>query len=341
MNKMNHIIRILFLTALAAFLLGSCKKTSDDETAAAAERYFEAWRAIHYPDAVKKGGIYIIEDEPGTGMEWMESLPVTFLTYTMRNLDGTVSHNSDEAWARQLGTWDQSYYYGPQVVLTGESMSYAGLDVLLDGMRQGGTRTAIVPSWMMTYERYDNDDEYLKHQTDVSSAIYTIKFIDQTENIQDYEFREMKSYAQSHWNVSDTLSTAAVFFKSHTVFKTEPEAMPKDTTVYINYIGRRISDGQVFDTNIADTAKFYHIYNSSRTYEPVSVTWAETATDIKMGDNKVVSGFAYGLAAMHPEESASFVFGNSLGYGSSGGSNTNLIPPYAALRFDVDLVPKP
>ncbi|MBQ6762549.1 MAG: FKBP-type peptidyl-prolyl cis-trans isomerase [Bacteroidales bacterium] len=342
MKKMNHILRNVLLTALAACTLGSCKKTSDDETAASAERYFEAWREIHYPNAVKKGGIYIIEDKAGTGMEWMESLPVTFLTYTMRELDGTVTHNSDEAWARQLGTWNQTYYYGPQVAMVGEGLSYAGLDDLLDGMRQGGTRTAIIPSWMMTYERYDNLDDYVKHPTDVTATIYTIKFLGQTENLQDYEFREMKAYAKEQWNVTDTLSTAAVFFKSHSDFgKEEPEAMPNDTTVYINYIGRRISDGQVFDTNIADTAKFYHIYNASRTYEPISVSWAEKPADIKMNGSTVVGGFGHGLAAMHPGESASFVFGYNLGYGSSGGKDTNMIPPYAALRFDVDLVPKP
>ena len=64
----------------------------------------------------------------------------------MRELDGTVTYNTDEMWAQQLGEWDQTYYYGPQVVPTGEEASYAGLDILLEGMRQGGTRTAIIPS---------------------------------------------------------------------------------------------------------------------------------------------------------------------------------------------------
>lgn len=341
MKKMNHILRNVLLTALAACTFGSCKKTTDDETAAAAQRYFEAWRTIHYPNAVEKDGIYIIEDKAGTGMEWRENLPITFLTYTMRNQDGTVSYNSDETWARQLGTWNRTYYYGPQVAMTGEGLSYAGLDALLDGMRQGGTRTAIVPSWMMTYDRYDDPEEYMKHTTEASTTIYTIKFLDQTDNLQDYEFREMKAYAKEHWNVTDTLSTAAVFFKSHSDLGKEPEAMPNDTTVYINYIGRRISDGQVFDTNIADTAKFYHIYNASKTYEPISVSWAEKPADIKMDGSSVVSGFGHGLAAMHPGESASFVFGYDLGYGSSGSKDTNMIPPYAALRFDVQMVPEP
>ena len=339
---MNHILpRLILLPVAAALVAVSCNKNVGEGANVALKRQFDAWRAIHYPAAQEKDGIYIIEDIPGTGREWDDDLPVTFLTYTMRDLDGTVTYNTDEQWAKQMGTWTRTGYYGPQITLTGEEASYAGLDVLLDGMRQGGTRTAIVPSWMMTYDRYDDPEEYMKHTTEASTTIYTIKFLDQTDNLQDYEFREMKAYAKEHWNVTDTLSTAAVFFKSHSDLGKEPEAMPNDTTVYINYIGRRISDGQVFDTNIADTAKFYHIYNASKTYEPISVSWAEKPADIKMDGSSVVSGFGHGLAAMHPGESASFVFGYDLGYGSSGSKDTNMIPPYAALRFDVQMVPEP
>ena len=337
---MNHILRrIAILPAIAAVLAASCSKNTGEGTNVALKRQFDAWRAIHYPDAVEKDGIYIIDETPGTGLEWNENLQVTFMTYTLRSLDGTVSSNSDEQWAKQLGTWDRTYYYGPQVVLTGKGMSYAGLDALLDGMRQGGTRTAIIPSWMMTRERYDSVDKYLETETEVSSMIYTVKFLEQTENLAEYELRQLRTYSISHWGVPDTLSTAAVFFKSFTEFPSEPAEMPNDTTVYINYTGRRISDGQVFDTTIADTAKFYHIYNASKTYSPVSVTWAEEATSIKMGESSVINGFAYGLKAMHPDEKASFAFGYNLGYGSSGSGN--LIPAYAALRFDVEMVPQP
>ena len=339
-NKMNMKSLIIQSSlVLAAALSVACNKTDSENPNEATQRYFDAWRAIYYPGAVEKNGIYIIDDEPGTGLEWRESLPITFLTYVMRDLDGTVAYNSDEQWAKQLGTWNQTYYYGPQVVTTGESLSYAGLDALLDGMRQGGTRTAIVPSWMMTYDRYDSVKDYLKHETEVSATIYTIKFIEQTANLYTYELDHMRDYAASHWGVTDTLSTAAVFFKSFTEFESEPLEMPTDTTVYIDYIGRRMSDGQVFDTTIADTAKFYNIYDPSRTYTPVSVSWAETATEIKMGGNSVVKGFAYGLKAMHAGEKASFLFGYNLGYSSSGSGN--LIPPYAALRFDVEMVPEP
>ena len=340
MNKMNHILpRLALLPVVAALLAASCNKNSGEGANVALKRQFDAWRAIHYPAAVEKDGIYVIDDTPGAGPAWNKDLGITFMTYTMRSLDGTVTYNTDETWAKQLGEWDQTYYYGPQVVPTGKDASYAGVDILLEGMREGGTRTAIIPSWMLTYNRYATLDGYLAVSTDTPSTIYTITLLGQTKSITDNKSRELKDYASRNWHVSDTLSTAAVFFKSFTHFDEEPVEMPSDTTVYINYTGRRVPDGQVFDTTIADTAKLYHIYNPSKNYAPVPVTWAEKPTEIKLDGSSVVGGFAHGLFAMHPGEKASFCFGFDLGYGSSGSGK--LIPGYAALQFDVELVPKP
>lgn len=340
--RMNSILKTACLLAFGACILGSCAKASTEGTNQTQKRYLDAWRAIHYPGSVEKNGIYLIEDIPGTGSTWTNTRPVSFVTYTVRDLTGAVTSNTNEEWAKQLGTWNQTYYYGKQVVITGETASYAGLDALLEGMRVGGTRTAIIPSWMMTLERYDKADEYFEHETSNSSAIYTVTLLGQTDDLVEYEFDEMKAYSAANWGVTDTLSTAAVFFKSHAEFPEELAEMPTDTTFYINYIGRRISDGQVFDTNIADTAKFYHIYDLSRTYEPVSVAMAADIENISMGGStSLIDGFKYGLQAMHPGESASFLFGFNLGYGSSGGKDTKMVPPYSALRFDIDLVPKP
>ena len=340
--RMNSILKTACLLAFGACVLGSCAKATTEGTNQTQKRYLDAWRAINYPGSVEKNGIYVIEDIPGTGSTWTSSRTVSFVTYTVRDLTGAVTSNTNEEWAKQLGTWDQTHYYGKQVVITGETTSYAGLDALLEGMRAGGTRTAIIPSWMMTLERYDNASEYFEHETSNSSAIYTVTLLGQTDNLNDYEFEEMKAYAASNWGVTDTLSTAAVFFKSHAEFPEALPEMPKDTTVYMNYIGRRISDGQVFDTSIADTAKFYGIYDPSRTYTPVSATLAEELDNVAFsGSTKVINGFKYGLKAMHPGESASFLFGYNLGYGSSGGNDTKMVPPYTALRFDIDLVPKP
>ena len=93
MKKMKHILRsIVLLPVLAGALAVSCNKTAGEGPNVALKRQFDAWKAIHYPDAVEKDGVYVIEDTPGTGLEWNENLPVTFLQYTIRALDGTVSY---------------------------------------------------------------------------------------------------------------------------------------------------------------------------------------------------------------------------------------------------------
>lgn len=340
MNRMTHILRNLLLAALTAGLAASCAKTAEDATQETSRLYFDAWMAIHYPDAVEKDGVYIIDDQPGTGLEWRENLPVTLLNYTVRSLDGAVTHNADEDMARQLGIWTNTGYYGPQVTMTGENVSFAGLDAVLEGMRQGGTRTAIIPSWMMTYKRYTDPKAYPENPTGNEAAIYTVTFREQTADLSQYEFRRLQQYASGQWAVTDTLGTAAVFFKSFTRFDSEPAALPKDTTVYINYTGRRVYDGQVFDTSVADTAKLYNIYNPSKTYAPVAINWSETPDGMTMGSGTdLIDGFKHGLYAMHADEKASFAFGYQLGYKSS--AKGELIPAYAALQYDIELVPKP
>ena len=342
MKTMKHILRsLILLPVLAGALAVSCNKSSGEGPNVAIKRQFDAWRAIHYPDAVEKDGIYIIEDTPGTGLEWNKNLPVTFLQYTIRSLDGSVSYTSEEAWFRQLGTWSPAYYYGPQTTFTGENVSYAGVDAILDGMKQGGRRTAIIPSWMFTKNRYSAPEEYLNYETEIAAFIYSVTFLQQTTNFAEYEYEQLRNYSLKNWQVPDTLSTGAVFFKSFTEFEEEPVEMPQDTTVYINYTGRRVYDDQVFDTTIADTAKFYNIYDPSRSYVPVAVTWGESAEAIQLSGSTVITGFGLGLFNMHAGEKASFAFGYNLGYGSSGGTDSNMIPPYAALRFDVEMVPEP
>ena len=113
-----------------------------------------------------------------------------------------------------------------------------------------------------------------------------------------------------------------------------------DTTVYINYTGRRM-DGVVFDTSVADTAKVYGIYSASKTYEPVPIYWGESYGDITMTTSKTtpVTGFQMALWNMRPGEKAITAFYSELGYGSSGSGTA--IPSYQPISFIIDLVEKP
>ena len=61
MKRMNHILpRLALLPVVAALVAVSCNKNAGEGPNAAIQRQFDAWRAIHYPAAVEKDGIYII-----------------------------------------------------------------------------------------------------------------------------------------------------------------------------------------------------------------------------------------------------------------------------------------
>ena len=80
MKAMKHILPRLALLSVAALLAASCHKNVGEGTNVALQRQFDAWRTIHYPAAVEKDGVYIIDDTPGTGRTWDDDLPVTFMT---------------------------------------------------------------------------------------------------------------------------------------------------------------------------------------------------------------------------------------------------------------------
>ena len=106
--------------------------------------------------------------------------------------------------------------------------------------------------------------------------------------------------------------------------------------MYLNYVGRRL-DGVVFDTNIADTAKFYGIYDSGTTYGPTLINWGDTYDDLTMtsSETDIISGFKFALFYMKPYEAGTTIFHSQYGYSYSGSGNT--IPSYSPLQFDLYL----
>ena len=87
MKAMQHILPRLALLSVAALLAASCHKSTGEGANVALKRQFDAWRAIHYPAAVEKDGIYILEDTPGNGPASNKNLGITYMTNTMRSLD--------------------------------------------------------------------------------------------------------------------------------------------------------------------------------------------------------------------------------------------------------------
>ena len=326
-------------------ILSSCAKTADVPLNEQKRQYLEDW-IKRYPDAKKENGCYILEDIPGDGAEYDASgSGYVFVNTIVRRLDGTVLSNSDEQMAMQLlgKDFSEADYYGPRALAIGEGSSYAGFDMMLGGMKEGGRRTAVIPSWLMTFSRFGSSEEYFANESDNDPGLYTIIYHGQCKDISQWEKEQIKEYADK--NLPGAIGSSpkdAEFDLDQFLFLSrsagENITMPIDTTVYINYTGRLLN-GQVFDTTVAEIAAENKIYDKSKTYAPVPVKWGSLYTDLSMsGSTNLIKGFQAALYLMHPHEKASVVFTSTYGYSSSG-SGTR-IPGYAPLHFDIEIVDK-
>lgn len=336
---------------LCAVIAPSCVKEQKTEANSAEKLYFESWMHVNYPDAAPSGnGIYIIEDTPGEGRAWTkrDSVTYAFVTYTMEGLDGAISATNDESVAKQLGSYSTSNYYGPAPWGIGDGFCYAGVQEIIEGMRVGGKRKVAVPSWLLTYSRYDSADEYIEHSTSVNSTIYTISLEDISEDIYKWQVDTMERFTEKYMDGVDSTyygnDTTGLkygfYYYVREAYEGEAPEMPSDTVIYINYTGRLLN-GQVFDTTIKDTAKVYNIYNPSRTYGPVSINRTEQYADITMGtsSSSLCTGFQAAVFMMKPMEKISTVFYSPLAYGASGSGSA--IPGFAPLCFDIEMTEKP
>lgn len=337
--------KTLYLMAAAALFAAGCAKTAGTSANQEDKEFLEDW-VKQYPDATLKDGIYILAETEGSGEEWNANNSYVFVNTTVRDLDGDITSNNDEAIDKQLkgDDFDEADYYGPRAYAVGAGSSYAGFDRILSGMKVGGTRTAIVPSWLMTLQRYGTEEEYFAAESSAESTLYTVTLRGQASDITAWEREQLAAYNQKELGGvpagtapdADNFQPDLFFFLSH---NPDPEAtaMPSDTTVKLNYTGRLLN-GQVFDTTIRDTALVHHIAVEGKTYAPVSITWAGSWSELSMsGSSSLISGFKGALYLMHPGEKATVIFASNYGYSSSGSGSR--IPGYAPLRFDLEIVP--
>lgn len=342
---MKKIFKTAAYLALALAAAG-CAKAVTEGPNDANQRYFNAWMELNHPDAKPVGiGIYILEEEVGSGVEVKKDNYV-YTNYTVTDLQGNITSYSGKEAAKQLGEYNPADYYGPKVLTTFESTIQAGLNEAMLGMKVGGRKKVIIPSWLMTYNTYDTPQEYLANSTSGTDAIYDISIADVTSDISKYEINEIAQYFSDNYDTFGPFS-AADSLKGHygCYYKqlkapVDTTSFPVDSVVYINYTGKLLN-GQVFDTTIERIAKDNNIYSASRTYEPVSITWGEDYDDLTMGTDgsSVISGFALTLWQMRAFEKGIGVFYSPLGYSYNGSGSS--IPPYAPLVFEIEIVAEP
>lgn len=350
----------------AAIVTISCAKNEkvgpNDEN----QRYFEAWMHINHPDAQPTGlGYYIIDENQGTGAKVGDE-GFVLVSYKTTDLEGNITTYTEAKTAQQLGTYQSTSYYGPKFWTTTETTLPAGVRDAIVGVPVGTYRKIIVPSWLMSYQAYDSEEDYLdpplkKNEeydaSSYSSTIYELTIEDYTKDIDKWQidsigrfFSNRKVYVdgkpaadifkKSGAQMTAADSTSLGFYYKQIKAPINTDKFKSDTTVYINYTGKLLN-GLVFDTNIERVAKDNGLYSTTASYEPVKIVWGEEYTDITMGDNEssVISGFAKTLWQMKAMEKGVGVFYSNLGYGYSGSGSS--IPAYSPLIFEIELVAKP
>jgi FKBP-type peptidyl-prolyl cis-trans isomerase len=350
---MKKIFSAILYTS-AALVLASCAKTVQPGPNDANKRFLEAWMQVNHPGITPTElGVYVLEAEAGEGaVVGKDGFAV--VDYVISDLDGNISSYTNKETAKQLGKYDTTAYYGSRIWNTTEGTIAAGVSEILVGMKVGGRKKAIIPSWLMTYKVYDNIEDYFtppqekdkdknsgtSTTTSYENAVYDFTVRDFTTDIAGWEIKKIGNYFAQNpsldMTVADSLQLG--FYYKQLAAPTDTTSFAKDSTIYINYTGRLLN-GLVFDTTDERIAKDNGLYSASKEYAPVSVKWAEKAEDIKLGGSSVIPGFALTLWQMRSFEKGVGIFYSSLGYSYSGSGAS--IPGYAPLIFEIEIVAKP
>ena len=327
-------------------VVAGCARESSTTTGEDAQEYLELVMETEYPGLKPdKWGMYILEDVPGTGASWDKELPFSNLRITIRSIDGTISSSTEADIAKQLD--ESSYkpynYYGPKFHNTSEGVGNAGLEYLLEGMKTGGSRTAVIPSWLLTTSRYSTKAEYIAACPSSVHMIYEITLEGQCADTQTYEIEELRKYVNAHFGESEKSyiykagqKEGTFYFVSDTSAFKSDDKRADDATLQLTYTGRRL-DGQAFDTNDEAIALKEGLYVRDREYEKSKIKFSDKYSSISMdGSSSLVDGFKAGLYKMHwAGQKATVLFVSELGYSTSGSGDR--IPPYAPLIFELEL----
>lgn len=336
-------LKYITIIAMAILLPASCAREKTVGKNDDAKRFFDAWIATNHPGATRTPlGAYIISENAGTGTE-AGSLAYIRVNYTTYTLKGEVQSTTLESIARQTGTYSETTYYGPVIGYRGdglENMS-AGLEEAVATMKVGGRKTVVIPGWLSETERYYTEEEYLKNCSG-TDLIYDLELVDAFDDIEAWELDSLRRFMSGNYPEAVEDPEKEGFFYVVTKPGLDSE-FPADTTIYINYTGRLLS-GRAFDTTIADTAKVWGLYSSSKTYSQQKVKWygdGEDHTYITLGDDdtSTIPGFSYALSKMHPGEAGKCFFISNYGYSGSGSGSS--IPAFSPLCFELETTEEP
>lgn len=329
---------LLVLSAVSLMVFSSCARDVEESGESIQRRILESYVRVNYGNDIKptKSGMYIIQLEQGTGKALADSL-YPFIKYSKIAISGEYLSSTYESISKQLGNYSEDGYYGPRIWRIGDKTLSPGVEELLKTMKVGAKARGIIPPWLL-----DVETGVEINGGSGSVNIFDIEVVQVEEDIFQYQYDHLKDFSNKNYGGIDTLEKG-FFFKALDP-KEEKDTLSNDTDVKVKYIGRYL-DGRIFDTNDADTAKKYRIYdvNSSSKYDMMSVKYFKDFEKMqKEESNKYVKGFLKTIYNMKYGERAVGFFNSDFGYGAAGNMTGNIgIPEYTPLSFEIYIDLKP
>ena len=346
--KMNKILyRCLCAAAAIALLPVACAKYVTEDNLTAQKRIREAWMRVNLGEVLSadENGLYILDRTNGSGS--VGDTAFVMLDYVVRDLDGNYTNYTTEEAARIMGSYSDAKYYSPEIVQMGKYKLYTPVEKLVKSLGKGGSVKFLLPPEATVYDYPKDLRKYYKNYGNdgtkpalTENSLYEMTVVDVIDDIHQYQIDRLEEYADKNYAGVDSIVKGFYMVKL-TENPVETDSIPSGTSVNVNYIGKLL-DGYCFDTNIADSAKVYGLYNISKTYSPLSVTYQPNGYTIGENGAKsyasgVVNGFAMTVGRMRYGERAIAFFWSNLAYGSSSSSN---YPAYAPMCFYIEIPPK-
>lgn len=317
------------LAALSVlFCLSSCAKTASQSSASILDNVLAAWMRVNHSDRTDvrtDSGAYVISFDQGSGATAGDTSYV-LVHYTGRYLSGDIFDTNREDLSEQLGKRDVKTYYGSDIWQLGQGYLPFGVEEALKGVRAGAHLEIALPvaaskRLLTLYNAFTSEI--------ADNVIYEIDVEDVVDDIMAYQQRQMDEYRDKTYPGLEPVSEG-FYFKSFGVQKIT-DSITDGKKINVRYVGR-LMNGQVFDTNIEDTARHYRIYSSDTDYSAFELTYYQDLSQF-LENNNCIEGFARALAGMNYTEKAETFFWSNLGYGAAGSKTS--IPEYAPLRFEL------
>ena len=345
---MHKYTRIILAVAAVAALAFACAKYESEDNLVSQKRIRDAWMRVKLGHEIDpdENGLYVLEKAVGSGKSIGDTSFILF-DYVVRDLEGNYNKYTTEEVARIMGTYSNEKYYCPEVVQMGQYKLYTPMENFVKSLKGGGKAKFLLPPDATTYAYTKELKKYYKSygndgtEPDLSeNYIYDVEVVDVIDDIYQYQIDKLEAFAAKNYAGLDSLEKGFYFVKL--VEKpAETDTIAVNTSVQVDYIGKLL-DGFCFDTNIADSAKVYGLFNLSKSYEPLSVNFLKngysTSDDgTRTYSTDVINGFAMAVGRMNYGEEAIAFFWSPLAYGTK---SSDSYPAYAPMCFYLKVRPK-